>query len=69
MTNAEPSLSTDTVEGSTVDSSNLFYVDNAGGEADEITSKSKKKRANKKKKRAEKSNQALPSKRSRTSSS
>ena len=47
------------------DAANLFYVDNAGGDVQEKTSKSKKKHANKKKKRANKSSEASPAKRSR----
>ncbi|KAG6576214.1 uncharacterized protein IUM83_18074 [Phytophthora cinnamomi] len=66
---AEPPSSAAVAEEATVDSSNLFYVDNAGGEAEETTSKTKKKRANKKKKRANKSDEVSPSKRSRTSRS
>ncbi|KAE9031606.1 hypothetical protein PR003_g9859 [Phytophthora rubi] len=65
---AEPSSSGAAAEEPTVDPSNLFYVDNAGGDVKETASKSKKRRANKKK-RANKSNEASPSKRSRTSSS
>lgn len=62
-----PTASPSTVEAvdMSADAANLFYVDNAGGEAQEKTSKSKKKRANKKKKRANKSSEASPAKRSR----
>jgi hypothetical protein len=49
---------------------NLFYVDNAGGETQAKTSKSKKKRSNKKKtKRTNKTIKTSLAKRSRTSSS
>ncbi|POM66311.1 Hypothetical protein PHPALM_17850 [Phytophthora palmivora] len=66
---AEPKLSSvEATEESAGDDANLFYVDNAGGEDKEKTSKSKKKRANRKKKRANKGDMTSPSKRGRPSS-
>uniref|UniRef100_M4BWQ1 Uncharacterized protein n=1 Tax=Hyaloperonospora arabidopsidis (strain Emoy2) TaxID=559515 RepID=M4BWQ1_HYAAE len=63
------SLSTVDAMDMSADTDNLFYVDNAGGEAQEKTSKSKKKRSNKKKKkRTNKTSETSLPKRSRTSS-
>ncbi|KAG7391637.1 Vacuolar protein sorting-associated protein 13A [Phytophthora pseudosyringae] len=64
---ANPAPSAEAAEEVAAAASSLFYVDNAGGEAEAKLSKSKKKRANRKK-RANQSDALSPSKRSRASS-